>query len=211
MLRVVFLILLLACTRAHALTLEVALKDASGHPAPDSVVLLEPQGTNAPSHVPERAIIDQRRETFLPLVVVVRKGGSVVFTNNDTTKHQVYSFSPIKQFEFVIKQGETSLPVVFPQGGISAIGCNIHDQMIAYVLVSEAPYAAVTDAQGRALIADMPAGQYRVALWHPQMGTILAPAQAVLDLTNAPRSTYSASLPFTILSARTMKPMHMDY
>ncbi|MBV9330493.1 MAG: methylamine utilization protein [Alphaproteobacteria bacterium] len=204
-------LLLLACARAQAATLDVALTDASGHPAANAVVLFQPHDSTMASHVPDRAVIDQRRETFLPLVVVVRRGGNVVFTNNDTTKHQVYSFSAIKQFEFVIKQGETSPPIIFPQPGISAIGCNIHDQMIAYVLVSDAPYAAVTDAEGRAVLADLPAGQYWVVLWHPQMGASLPAAQAQLDLGKALRTSYSASLPVTIRSARAMKPMHMDY
>jgi plastocyanin len=203
--------LLVTGTSAGAATFIADLKDASGRAAPDTVVSLEPE-TNTPiaSHLPDQAIIDQRRETFLPMVIVVRKGGHVVFTNNDVTKHQVYSFSPIRQFQVVIGQGESSKPISFPQSGIAAIGCNIHDQMIAYVFVGQTPYAGVTDENGRAIVSDVVPGRYRLAVWHPQMGVIFAPARVELDVKDdSPH--YSAVLPITIVPAHGMKHMHTDY
>jgi len=203
--------LLLVEANADAATLTADLKDASGREAANVVVTLEPVSGNAAiSHLPEQAIIDQRREAFVPLVVVVHRGGRVVFTNNDTTKHQVYSFSTIRQFQFVVGQGETSSPVEFPQPGIAAIGCNIHDQMIAYVFVGQTPYAAVTDEKGRAVIPDILPGRYRLAVWHPQMGVSFTPARAVLDVTDG-GAHYDADLPITIETMRGLKHMHMGY
>ena len=102
------------------------------------------------SHLPDEAIIDQRDETFIPLVSLIRAAARVVFTNHDTTMHQVYSFSPIKQFAFEIDQGQRSQPVVFDKPGVSSIGCNIHDQMMTFVYVADSPWAAITDAKGHA-------------------------------------------------------------
>jgi plastocyanin len=195
---------------AVAATVNVAVVDKNAMPASDTVITLEPEGGSAPTHLPEKAIIDQRNETFVPLVVVVRKGGRVVFTNNDVTMHQVYSFSPIKQFQFVIKQGEVSAPVVFDQSGIAAIGCNIHDQMIAYVFVGEAPFAAVSDAQGHAVIADVPPGRYRISLWHPQLPLGEAPPSQVI-VVDAHDTDLSPALPFAVTPMHGMKHMHMDY
>ncbi|MGA7713869.1 MAG: hypothetical protein WCA81_18390 [Rhizomicrobium sp.] len=155
---------------ASAATVTVAVADEHGKPAANAVVSLTPSdGAQIAVHAPEKSIIAQRDEMFVPLVVVVRRGGEVVFTNNDTTMHQVYSFAPIKQFEFEIDQGQVSKPVVFDKPGVAAIGCNIHDQMIAYVYVADAPFAAMTDANGRAEFKDVPAGAYRASLWHPQL------------------------------------------
>src|SRR6201995_1014201 len=107
-----------ACTAACAATVNVTVTDAKGAPAPNAVVSLEPDSTIVmPPHAPERSVIDQLHETFIPLVVVVRKGGNVVFTNNDTTTHQVYSFSPIRQFQFETGKGQISKPVVFDTPG----------------------------------------------------------------------------------------------
>jgi plastocyanin len=204
---------LLASAGARAAVLSVAVTDRGGRPAADTVVTLVPFSNASAaivSHAPENAIIDQRKETFLPLVVVVRKGGRVTFTNNDATKHQVYSFSPIKQFQFVVSQGETSSPVVFDQAGIAAIGCNIHDQMIAYVFVADQPYAVASDAKGRAEISDVHDGSYRVLFWHPQMHSMTPEQGGTVDVKGA-TAELKGSISITLDTTSHMKPMHMSY
>jgi plastocyanin len=197
---------LLAGWPARAATVDVEIKDSAGHPAANAVVSLAPDaaGPATPSQLPAEAIIDQRHETFIPLVTLLRKGGQVVFTNNDTTMHQVYSFSPIKQFEFELDEGQRSKPVVFDVPGIASIGCNIHDQMITYVFVADTPWAVQTDANGRARIAGVPAGGYRATVWHPQ----LAPGRGT---PTAPLSV-KGDTPFAMsisLVAAPKKRMHM--
>jgi plastocyanin len=204
----IFAAFLVASFDAHAASLSVDIRDSDGKPAPNAVVSLYPDSGVAPE-APEKAIIDQRHEAFLPLVVVVRKGGHVVFTNNDTTMHQVYSFSPIKQFQFVVAQGQVATPVEFPQTGIAAIGCNIHDQMIAYVFVADAPYAAVTDGTGH-LSLDVREGHYRVAVWHPQMGPMAQPSAGEVTVSGG-ASHFASNLPLAIAPSHGMKHMHMDY
>src|SRR5690348_15477672 len=100
----VLLAVLLTGSAALAATVDVQISDSGGRPAANAVVSLTSQsGTpDVDTRLPAEAIIDQRKETFLPLVSIVRRGGRVIFTNNDTTMHQVYSFSPIKQFAFEV-------------------------------------------------------------------------------------------------------------
>lgn len=172
----------IATSAASAGTVDVIVTDSAGAPARDAVVSIMPEGGHAAigSRVPERAIIDQRHETFIPLLAIVRKGGEVIFTNNDETMHQVYSFSPIRQFQFEIDQGEVSKPVVFDKSGVAAIGCNIHDNMVAYVFVTEAPLAAVTDEKGSVELRNVPQGTYLVSAWHPRLRVGRQPAQRSL-------------------------------
>ena len=202
---------LLTASGACAATVSVSVTDSGGKPASNAVVSLMPSGgAQIASHAPEKSIIAQRDETFIPLVVIVRRGGEVVFTNNDTTMHQVYSFSAIKQFEFEIDQGQISKPVAFDKPGVAAIGCNIHDQMIAYVYVADAPFAAIADANGRAEFHDVPVGAYLAKLWHPQ----LPPGHAWPAMTVAvtgDSSHFGFSVPLLAPDLRSMKHMHMDY
>lgn len=159
-------------SHALAASVSVALTDDDGRPAENAVVELIPQSASQSlptSKLPAQAIIDQRHETFIPLVSLIRQGGRVVFTNNDTTMHQVYSFSDIKQFAFEIDEGQRSAPIEFNKSGVSAIGCNIHDQMITYVYVAATPWAVLTDANGSARIADVPPGTYQANIWHPRL------------------------------------------
>jgi plastocyanin len=206
--RLVFIVLLLAAAAAaRAGTLEIDVADSRGSPAANTVVALVPVGNTEAtvSRLPTEAVIDQRKETFLPLVTLVRQGGRVIFTNHDTTMHQVYSFSPIKQFEFEIDQGHRSEPVVFDKAGVASIGCNIHDHMITYVYVASTPWAALTDAKGHAEIADIPNGNYRAQLWHPQMVPGRPAPSSMVDVNG----TTKFALAVPLLASTPMKRMHM--
>lgn len=201
---------LCAVSSAFAAGVSITVDDTKGKPAAGAIVelVLDTHADLPASRVPAEAIIDQRRETFIPLVSLVRKGGQVVFTNNDTTMHQVYSFSPIKQFQFEIDQGQRSRPVVFGQPGVASIGCNIHDQMIAYVYVADSPFAAMTDAKGGVTFQDVPAGTYHAAVWHPQAmpGRPFAPQPVAV--ANSPVAL-TLQIPLMPGAAPGTKPMHM--
>jgi len=186
--------LALGCGAANAAVVEIAVVDQKGRPAANAVVSLSPDTPGIASHVQGRSVIDQQHETFLPLVVVVRRGGEVVFTNNDTTMHQVYSFSPIKQFQFEIDRGRVSKPVVFDKAGVAAIGCNIHDGMVAYVFVADMPFAAVSDASGRIQFRDVPDGAWQASVWHPQLRVGRPPAPTALTVAGDARLTLTAPL-----------------
>jgi plastocyanin len=154
---------------AGATTFTAEITDQAGKPVVNAVVSLVPEqrGMPAPStRLSEEKHIDQRLETFLPLVTIVPKNGRVTFSNSDPTTHQVYSFSPVKQFEITLARDTTSPPIVFPNGGVAALGCNIHDNMIAYVFVAESPWTALTDGNGRVVMEDVPPGNYVARVWH---------------------------------------------
>src|SRR5438067_887703 len=166
------LMLCLVCGPASATTFTAQVSDQDGKPVANAVGNLVAEGRNPPALSPRLEsdkVIDQREETFIPLVTVVPRGGRVVFANNDTTKHQVYSFSPVKQFEITLPQGAKSPAYVFDKTGIATLGCNIHDHMIAYVYVADSPWTAMTGKDGKLSIADVPPGTYEAELWHPQM------------------------------------------
>ncbi len=168
---IVAALLLIFGGNASASTLTAQVIDQDGHPVANAVVALVSISGAMPapsSRLANEKTIDQRNETFIPLVTIVPRGGRVLFTNNDQTTHQMYSFSPVKRFEITLARGETSSPVGFDAIGVAALGCNIHDHMIAYVYVAESPWTALTGADGRAVFVDVPRGGYQAQMWHPQ-------------------------------------------
>ena len=165
------LLVLAAAPPAWAADLAVRVGDGRQLVA-DAVVSVFPadgKARGAATPVPATATIDQRDLTFMPNVQVARPGGTAVFRNSDYTRHHVYSFSPAATFEMVLGPGERSARVPLEDSGVVAIGCNIHDQMIAWVYVSDAPWLARTGADGKAGFEGMPAGDYRVVVWHPRL------------------------------------------
>ena len=161
--------LLLMAARTNAGTLQVAIVDQKGQPVEDAVVTAT-SAVPLPEHgaLPE-GVVDQIDKTFVPYVTVVRAGTEVRFPNSDNIRHHVYSFSPAKRFELPLYAGRHAAPVQFDKAGTVVMGCNIHDWMIGYVYVADTPYFAKTPADGSAQLRDLPAGQYAVRVWHPEM------------------------------------------
>jgi plastocyanin len=152
--------------------LEVHVADARGAPVADAIVSLRLRGGGnapAPAPAPARHTIDQKNLAFVPSLEVVRPGDEVVFRNSDGTRHHVYSFSPAAKFEFVLAPRDSSQPLRLERSGVVAVGCNIHDSMIAWLYVTDAPWTARTGADGRARFDGLPPGDYEVRAWQPRL------------------------------------------
>ena len=167
--------LLAVASACAAATLTVRVADQSAANVEDAVVWALPVTGAAPNRSPGAAEIAQVNKTFTPTVTVVQTGGSVSFPNRDTVRHQVYSFSPAKVFELRLYAGVPTAPVVFDKAGLVALGCNIHDRMVAYVMVVDSPWFGKSDGSGQVKIEGLPAGEYKVAVWHPRMPSEEAP------------------------------------
>lgn len=146
-----------AALPATASRLSVELKDRSGTAVADAVVtLLRRDGAGPRVTAGATHAIDQKELTFRPYVEVLRPGDAAVFRNSDATRHHVYSFSPVKQFEYVIAPHTAAPAVTLPRNDVVAVGCNIHDGMISYLYVTDAPWVVRTGADGRAEFPDLP-------------------------------------------------------
>jgi plastocyanin len=160
-------LLLLAAQSAFAAGLSLVVLKKDGRPLAGAVVTAEPQSGKLPSAAPLKAVMDQIDLSFVPDVLVIPTGSSVSFPNSDQVSHQVYSFSPARRFQLPLYRGKPHAPIVFDQAGIVTLGCNIHDHMVAYIVVTPAPYFGRTDERGAWVVPNLPEGAYRIRLWHP--------------------------------------------
>jgi plastocyanin len=153
-----------------AAPLSVRVVDAGGHPVRDAVVTLYPAGNAARAPRPGgRYTVSQKNIQFHPFLSIVPVGADVSFPNLDPTKHHVYSFSPAKRFELKLFAKDQSRTVHFDKAGVVALGCNIHDQMSAFIVVTDSVWTARTNAQGMATFADAPNAPGRLTAWHPYL------------------------------------------
>jgi len=156
----------LAAGAAQAAAVAVLVTDAGGEPLNDAVVTLEPVAGKAPVKPMPGVQISQQHRSFDPAVTVVTVGTPVAFPNLDTVRHHVYSFSPAKTFQLKLYAGVPHDPVVFDKPGVAVLGCNIHDQMLAWVVVVDTPWFARSAAGGRARLEAVPPGAYQLRVWH---------------------------------------------
>lgn len=158
-----------ACGLVQAAPLKVTVQSPDGKPVVGAVVYLESKLARESFRPLAKVEIAQKEKSFVPSVSVVTVGTAVSFPNLDTVRHHVYSFSPIKPFELKLYVGTPSEPVVFDRSGIAVLGCNIHDQMAAWIVVVETPWFGRSDAHGVVSWPDLPEGSYRLRSWHIDM------------------------------------------
>lgn len=116
--------------------------------------------------------VDQRDMAFIPRVVAVQYGQAVSFDNSDLFNHSVMASSkvPANQLNVFVSPGKPLEHVFQPQARPILIGCALHAWMRAWVIVVEHPWFAVSDAQGRFRIENIPPGKYTLSLRHPDTG-----------------------------------------
>src|SRR5215469_17040123 len=146
--------------RARAGDIAFQVVDAKNRPVADAVVTAYPAGFKADQirfSWPQEMV--QHNQQFDPFVLVVPVGANVSFPNRDSVRHHVYSFSPAHPFELKLYGRDETRSVRFDKAGVVALGCNIHDNMVAFIKVVDTPFAAKTDARGQAVLKSLPAGQ----------------------------------------------------
>lgn len=165
----VLLAVLSIATPAAAGDLTVMVTSPTGAPVKDAVVMVHPRdgASRGPIRFSWPYVMNQKAMQFDPFVLVVPVGATVAFPNRDPFRHHVYSFSPAKTFELKLYGHDETRSVKFDKAGIVAVGCNIHDNMTAFIRVVDTPYAAKSDARGAVVIHDVPDGQVTVEVWHP--------------------------------------------
>ena len=131
-----------------------------------SVVYLEAAPQGAFEEHEGRAVMDQRRETFVPYVLAVTVGTTVDFTNSDRTYHNVFSLSKPRRFDLGRYAAGQSKSVRFDRPGVVRVFCEIHSHMSAFILVFAHRFFATTDADGRYRIDNVPPGAYTIVAWN---------------------------------------------
>jgi plastocyanin len=177
--------LLATSAAAFAAPVEVRVTDGAGKALAGAVVFLESREAREQVKPLAGVEIAQADKQFQPAVSVVTVGTAVHFPNRDTVRHHVYSFSPAKRFEIKLYVGTPAQPVVFDQPGIAVLGCNIHDQMAAWVLIVDTPWYGRTGADGRFVRADVPPGSYRLRIWHANLPVGATPTDQALRVETA--------------------------
>ena len=152
-----------------AATLEVRVATPSGTPVDEAVVYALP---SQPMPVARKtSTMDQVNRTFVPHVLAIQTGSWVEFPNSDQILHQVFSNSPVRKFSTPLYVGKPARPVQFPASGVAEIGCTIHEQMNAYIVIVDTPFFATTTKSGTVSIPDVTAGDYAIRVWYPGMRT----------------------------------------
>jgi plastocyanin len=138
-----------------------------------AVVYYVPDRSNGPARSAgsARQRMTTQGKEFQPRVLVVPEGGSVAFPNLDPILHNVFSVSEAARFDLGLYGRGESKDVRFEEAGVVRIFCNVHHDMVGYVLVVDTPHHASPDGQGTFRLLDLPPGRGTLTVWHEQTDT----------------------------------------
>ncbi len=118
--------------------------------------------------------IDNLNCHYVPHVATLRTTQTLIVGNKDAIGHNTkvdtiknVPINPIIPAGSEIKQkfpNEERLPVL--------VSCSIHPWMNARLVIKDSPYMAVTDADGKFTIANLPEGKWTFQLWHESSGYV---------------------------------------
>ncbi|HWF60070.1 MAG TPA: carboxypeptidase-like regulatory domain-containing protein [Nitrospira sp.] len=160
----------------------------------NAIVLLEGVEAGKPFEV-SVPLIEARDCMFQPFMTIVRNGHAVEVINMDPIMHDIqgYETSP-EAGARVLFNSPLVMNYQHRRGdihathnhapGASLVGpiylnkgrrtfymqCGFHAYMESWAMAVNNPYYALTDAEGRFSIADIPPGTYQLVVWHPQTG-----------------------------------------
>ena len=120
------------------------------------------------------ALLSQKGCEFQPHVMISGRTTPLEVVNNDRVLHNVHAYdvtsSPATIFNIAqpIKGQKSKIEASqFRDAGIVMITCDAgHPWMNAYIVRTDHPYYAVTDADGNFRIDGIPPGTYSVSMWH---------------------------------------------
>jgi plastocyanin len=137
--------------------------------------------------------MDQKECVFTPRIVLVPAGGTLNFLNSDRLLHNLHARPKLNSpFNRTQPKGRT-IPVSFAHPEIFRVDCDLHSWMRSWVIVTEHPFYALSDADGRFTLEGLPAGRYTLRLWHETLGT--ASREIVVPVTGAAQVTIEMARP----------------
>jgi len=157
-----------------------ALTDAS-----NAVVWIEAAHA-AGGSAPAAGLMKSEQKKFSPRVLVVRRSATVQFPNADSIYHNAFSVSGQNRFDLGLYRSGASREKKFEEPGLVRVYCNIHPQMVGFVMVVDSDFGAVTGSDGAFRFDEVPAGSHTVRVWHEEAGESQAAPVTVHSGPGAP-------------------------
>ncbi len=166
--------------------LSVEVTDRDGQPVGDVVIYAKKNGVDDDQRTyPITAVMDQIDSNFVPHILVAQAGALIEFPNSDTVSHHVYSFSETRPLELPLYRGTTHPPLLFDVPGLVILGCNIHDDMLGYIIVVDTIYFSTSNVDGQAELFGLVPGDYSIHVWTPRLRQNSLPPASHVALIDA--------------------------
>lgn len=119
--------------------------------------------------------LDNVKCRFEPEVQVI-PAGSLDVVNSDAVLHNTHGYYGKRTaFNLALPNLGQRIPTELKRAGAVRVDCDAHGWMEGWVYVVDNPYFAITGADGKFSIADVPAGNYTLVAIQPFTGPVEQP------------------------------------
>ncbi len=132
-----------------------------------NAIVFVKQGPPAPA-AKKTVTMDQKGLVFVPRVLPIQRDWTVEFLNSDPVAHNVFTVDGEKYDLGTWPQGQKKAHV-FSKTGTYRQLCRVHDDMIAFIVVLDTPWFAVSDKAGNFKLDGLPPGNYTLGVWHEKL------------------------------------------
>jgi hypothetical protein len=142
------------------------------------VYLVRPSGSN-PAAVKDliakhpKALLDQKHCEFVPYVLAIHQDQALMIKSSDPVNHNLrfaaFTNTPFNQIQ--PPKGEIEVKLVAERRPIR-MTCDIHSWMLAYIMVFDHPFFAVTGPDGSFEITGVPTGVQNLVIWQERVGFV---------------------------------------
>lgn len=172
---------------------EEVVRGAGGALANVFVYIKDGLGHNRYAAPATPVVLDQHRCRYVPRVFGIQVGQTLKILNSDRTLHNVHaSAQQNKSFNLAMSAVQKTRTRVFDKPEVMIpLRCNVHPWMIAYAGVLDHPFYSVTDTTGGYKLSALPAGEYRLEVWHESFGTLVQDVKLTEDETQTIDFTFT--------------------
>jgi plastocyanin len=146
-----------------------------------AVAWIEGEAAGLPAPIPGRVTITTRGKRFLPDIVVVPVGTTVIFPNQDAIRHNVFSSSEGNRFDLGLYGPGPGKEITLRTPGVVRVYCNVHPDMATFVIVSPTPFATRVRSDGSFELPGLPAGRHQLTVWDERGGSRTLPIEIAAD------------------------------
>lgn len=134
------------------------------------VIWLEGKQAKKLKNTPGTYTIDQKKCAYSPHVLAMPQGSELKILTSDPINHNIHTYSfdndPIN-IMFLPNQDYTQ---EMEEPEVVKVSCDLHNWMVAYIVVTPHSYFAMTQNEGTFEIKNVPPGKYTLKVWHESLG-----------------------------------------
>jgi plastocyanin len=187
--------LLPAPVTAEQLAGRIETRVRQGASASVPVVYAERLDAPTPSR-PGTFTVAQKSKAFAPRVLAIPIGSTVSFPNEDAIFHNVFSLSTPQPFDLGLYRSGASKTRTFTEPAVYHVFCNIHPQMVAFLVVAPSPWVATAGGDGTWRL-DLPPGRYRITALSERASPVSIDVVVGSSATQAPPIALDESVALT--------------